>query len=152
MAHIHEQIDWTVAVFIVHGDKVLLRMHEKYHLWLGVGGHIELDEDPLQAAHRECMEEVGLDIKVHGEDQLTFYEEDRLQELPRPASMNIHKVNETHQHIDVIYYATCEHTNIVPENPTDTWQWLTKEELEQQDDILESVKIRALEALQTFSS
>ncbi len=151
MAHIHEKIDWTVAVFIVHQGKVLLRMHEKYQKLLGVGGHIELDEDPLRAAHRECMEEVGLEIKVVGEDNLRFFEEDHLQELPRPAAMNIHKVSETHQHIDVVYYATCEHTNIVPERPTDTWEWLTKEELVGRTDILENIRIYATEAIETFS-
>ena len=64
MPHIHEKIDFTVEVFIVHKDKVLLRMHDKYHLWLSVGGHIELDEDPVQGIIREVKEEVGLDIKI----------------------------------------------------------------------------------------
>lgn len=32
MAHIHEKIDFTVGVFIVHDGKVLLRFHDKYHL------------------------------------------------------------------------------------------------------------------------
>ncbi len=40
MAHIHELIDWTATVFIVHEDKVLLRWHEKYHILIGVGGHV----------------------------------------------------------------------------------------------------------------
>ncbi len=46
MSHIHEKIDFTVDVFVVHENKVLLRMHDKYHLWLAPGGHIELHEDP----------------------------------------------------------------------------------------------------------
>jgi len=46
MAHIHEKIDFTASVFVVHKNKVLLRMHDKYKMWLSVGGHIELDEDP----------------------------------------------------------------------------------------------------------
>lgn len=151
MPHIHEKIDWTVAVFIVHQGKVLLRMHEKYQKLLAVGGHIELDEDPLRAAHRECMEEVGLEIHVDGEENLRFFEDGHLQELPRPAAMNIHKVNEMHQHIDVVYYATCDNTNIVPERPTDTWEWLTKEELEGRVDILEDIRMYATGALETFA-
>lgn len=150
MAHIHEKIDWTVGVFIVHKGKVLLRFHEKYHKLLAVGGHIELYEDPLQAARRECMEEVGLTIHVDGEDDLPYYEEDQLQILPRPAGMNIHYVNPTHQHIDVIYYATSESDIIVPENETDTWEWLTKEELLARNDILENIKMYALGALETL--
>lgn len=150
MAHIHEKIDWVVSVFIVHKGKVLLRMHEKYQKLLAVGGHIELDENPLQAAHRECLEEVGLTVNVHGEDKLRFFEEDHLQELPRPAAMNIHKINDTHQHIDVVYYATCENADVVPENPADTWEWLTKEELAKRTDILEDIRMYAIEALETF--
>jgi len=53
MSHIHEKIDFTVEVFIVYKNKVLLRMHDKHHRWLSVGGHIELDEDPIQAAMRD---------------------------------------------------------------------------------------------------
>ena len=50
MPHIHEKIDFDSDVFIVHDNKVLLRKHDKYKMWLAVGGHIELDEDPNQAA------------------------------------------------------------------------------------------------------
>jgi len=147
MAHIHEKIDWTVGVFIVHKNRVLLRFHEKYHTLLAVGGHVELDEDPMTAAKRECLEEVGLTIHIDGEDNLPYYEEDRLQILPRPAGMNIHFVNDTHQHIDVIYYATSDNMEVTPENETDTWEWFTKEELEARDDILRNIKNYALEAL-----
>ncbi|MDP2642022.1 MAG: NUDIX domain-containing protein, partial [bacterium] len=64
MPHIHEKIDFTVEVFIVYKDKVLIRKHDKYDKWLAVGGHIELEEDPNQAAVSEEKEEVGLDIKL----------------------------------------------------------------------------------------
>ena len=64
MPHIHEKIDFTSEVFIVYQDKVLLRIHDKYGRWLSIGGHIELDEDPVQAAIREAKEEVGLDIEI----------------------------------------------------------------------------------------
>jgi hypothetical protein len=53
MSHLHEKIDFTVEVFVVSGDAVLLRKHDKYKIWLGVGGHIELDEEPTQAAVRD---------------------------------------------------------------------------------------------------
>ncbi len=66
MPHIHDTIDFTVEAFVVHNDKVLLRKHDKYKIWLSVGGHIELDEDPNQAAFREVKEEVGLDIELIG--------------------------------------------------------------------------------------
>lgn len=64
MPHIHEKIDMVVDVFIVHNGRVLLRKHDKYHTWLGPGGHIELDEDPNEAALREMQEEAGLGVRL----------------------------------------------------------------------------------------
>ncbi len=63
MPHIHEKIDFCVEVFIVHKNKVLLRVHDKFKFWLSIGGHIELDEDPIEAAYREVKEEVGFTLK-----------------------------------------------------------------------------------------
>ncbi len=57
MAHIHEKIDFTASVYIVFKNKVLLHKHKKLGIWLQPGGHIELDEDPNEAALREAKEE-----------------------------------------------------------------------------------------------
>lgn len=67
MAHIHEKIDFTVAIFIVQNAKVLLILHRKLNKWLPVGGHIELDEDPEVAALREAKEESGFEVELVGE-------------------------------------------------------------------------------------
>ena len=152
MTHLHEKIDWTVDVFIVHENKVLLRMHEKYRTLLAVGGHIELDEDPVQAAKRECMEEVGLPIHIHGETDVPHGQEQKFRYLPDPAGMNIHYVNDTHQHISTVYFATPKHIDIVPEHPDDTWEWLTKSELIKRTDIRENIKRYALGALETLGT
>ncbi|MFT5037358.1 MAG: 8-oxo-dGTP pyrophosphatase MutT (NUDIX family) [Candidatus Azotimanducaceae bacterium] len=152
MAHIHEKIDWCVDVFIVHEDKVLLRMHEKYHTLLSVGGHVELDEDPMTAAKRECLEEVGLPIHIFGEADTPVSSEGYLRHLVTPAGMNIHDISETHQHISIVYFATTEHTNIVPEHPDDTWEWLTRNELTGRDDIRDNIKHYALGALNALST
>ena len=61
MAHIHEKIDFTVAIFVVQDGRVLLVHHRKLNKWLPLGGHIELDEDPEEAALREAQEESGFD-------------------------------------------------------------------------------------------
>lgn len=112
MPHIHEKIDWAVDVFIVNNDRVLLRMHDKYNLWLSVGGHIELDEDPTQAALREVKEEVGLDVTLIG-DVPEISEGGSYRELLAPAFMNIHAINDTHSHIGLIYFARSDSRDVV---------------------------------------
>ncbi|MFA6585890.1 MAG: NUDIX domain-containing protein [Candidatus Paceibacterota bacterium] len=131
MPHIHEKIDYCVEVFIVHKDKVLLRFHEKHNLWLSVGGHIELDENPLQAAVREVKEEVGLDIKIVGSKPAIENEFD-YEHLIAPRYLATHHVNDTHQHVVLIYFATSQ-SNIISgsknEHERAETRWVTKEEL-----------------------
>lgn len=149
MAHIHEKIDWTVSVFIVHGNRVLLRKHEKYGIWLGVGGHIELDEDQIEAAKRECLEEVGLTVTLHNEAEYGTIENGRTN-VPPPAFMNRHFVSDTHEHIDFIYFAHALSDAVVPENDDDVWLWLTKDELTEHPEISPEIKTYAEAALDWY--
>jgi 8-oxo-dGTP pyrophosphatase MutT (NUDIX family) len=103
MAHIHEKIDFTVAIFIVHEARVLLIHHRKLDKWLPLGGHIELDEDPEQAALREAKEESGLDVELLGERAPTT--EPGTRALIAPRFLDIHRIHETHEHIGLIYWA-----------------------------------------------
>lgn len=55
-------------VFITRGDQVLLlRGSARKRIWAnkynGIGGHIERDEDIYSAAHREVIEETGLEVE-----------------------------------------------------------------------------------------
>lgn len=152
MAHIHEKIDWTASVYIVCKNKVLIRFHEKYHMWIHVGGHIELDEDPITAAIRECKEEVGLDITIFDSNPHPEKMEPNERYLPNPAHMNIHYVGGTmHQHIDLIYYATSDTDEVIPENPTDKWVWLTKEEVRSHPEMTDKIKAYAIGALDAYA-
>jgi len=103
MAHIHEKIDFTVAVFIVRNGKVLLVHHRKLNKWLPIGGHIELDEDPEQAALREAHEESGFDVELIGDRPPTT--EPGTRALIAPRFLDIHRITDTHEHIGMIYWA-----------------------------------------------
>ncbi len=103
MAHIHEKIDFTVAIFVVHDEKILLIHHRKLGKWLPLGGHIELDEDPEQAALREAKEESGLDVELLGERPPTTSPGTRA--LIAPRFLDIHRISDTHEHIGMIYWA-----------------------------------------------
>lgn len=151
MAHIHEKIDFTADVFVVYKDKVLVRKHEKYNLWLAVGGHIELDEDPNQAAVREVKEEVGLDVELVGELPKFKNERSFYKELLPPRYMNIHDINPTHQHISLVYFAKSNSDKVIEneEEKSKGLKWFTKEELQKnKEGIPESIRFYALKALE----
>jgi 8-oxo-dGTP pyrophosphatase MutT (NUDIX family) len=130
MPHLHEKIDFTVAIFVVHDAKVLLIHHRKLDKWLPLGGHIELDEEPEQAALREAKEESGLDVELLGERPPTT--EPGTRALIAPRFLDIHRINPTHEHIGMIYFArplggdvtlaTEEHHDI---------RWVSGEELDE---------------------
>ena len=103
MPHIHEKIDFTVAIFVVHEQKVLLVHHRKLDKWLPLGGHIELDEDPEQAAQREAREESGFEVELLGERPPTTSPGTRA--LIAPRFLDIHRISDTHEHIGMIYWA-----------------------------------------------
>ncbi len=158
MPHIHEKIDFTVDVFIVHKNKVLIRKHEKYHKWLAVGGHIELDETPDQAALREVKEEVGLEVVLIPSRKMPTSNnpENEYTELVPPWYSNIHRINDTHKHISLIYFATSDSDAVMPEDASDIsneWKWFTNEELDKNDyGISESILFYAKNALKELSS
>ncbi len=132
MPHIHDKIDFTVEVFIVCGNKVLLRKHDKYGIWLSVGGHIELDEDPNEAALREVKEEVGLTVELVGGAPPYEKAPKRYKELIPPKFLNRHYINDNHEHVTLTYFAISETAAI---NPSETekshgWKWFTMEELD----------------------
>jgi 8-oxo-dGTP pyrophosphatase MutT (NUDIX family) len=103
MAHIHEKIDFTVAIFVVNAGRVLLIHHRKLNKWLPLGGHVELDEDPEQAALREAREESGLEVELIGERPPTT--EPGTRALIAPRFLDIHRISDTHEHIGMIYFA-----------------------------------------------
>ncbi|MDB6028058.1 MAG: mutT/nudix family protein [Verrucomicrobiales bacterium] len=103
MAHIHEKIDFTVAIFVVHEGKILLIHHRKLNKWLPLGGHIELDEDPEMAALREAREECGFEVDLIGERPPTT--EPGTRALIGPRFLDIHRISDTHEHIGMIYWA-----------------------------------------------
>jgi 8-oxo-dGTP pyrophosphatase MutT (NUDIX family) len=130
MPHIHGQVDFVADVFIVHNNKVLLRKHDKYKAWLSVGGHIELNEDPNQAAVREVKEEVNLDVTLISSIH-EFSRPEEGKELIPPRFMNRHRINDTHEHVALVYFATTESTDIIQgaREISEEIRWFSKEEL-----------------------
>lgn len=148
MPHIHERIDFTVAIFVVADNRVLLVHHRKLDKWLPLGGHIELDEDPEQAALREAKEESGLDVELIGERPPTTGPGTRA--LISPRFLDIHRIDETHEHIGLIYWARnrAGRTTLAEAEHHDI-RWCSKRDLEElHPPISDAVKWYALKALE----
>ncbi len=125
MPHIHEHYDFTTSGFILHPDepKILLLKHKIIGKWLQPGGHIELDENPIQALNHEIEEETGL-----RPDQYTILEP---ADSPKPAGASASNsvlplpfyLNEhfwdgkgPHKHIDICYLVKSK-TDVITDNP-----------------------------------
>ncbi len=127
-------------------------MHDKHKIWLSVGGHIELDEDPVQAGIREVKEEVGLDIKIIESEKMP--EDENYKSLINPKYLGSHFVNDTHKHIVFVYFATAD-SDIITDSILDhekgaETKWVTKEELDLID-LVPNVRFYAEKALEELS-
>jgi 8-oxo-dGTP pyrophosphatase MutT (NUDIX family) len=96
---------FTATAFVVRGDATLLHWHRRLQQWMPPGGHIEPDEEPVEAALREVREETGLACEVVSTSrylpfsypgQLAAPYTVLLEDIPGPG--------EPHQHIDLIYF------------------------------------------------
>ena len=152
MAHIHERIDFTASVYVVFKNKVLLHKHKKYNIWLPPGGHIELDEDPVQAAKREVLEETGLRVKLVGESERQWA--DQSVELLPPRFVNRHftEAGKSHEHVDFIYLATTDDDAVTPEDEGGEMRWLSQEDIEGMPDSKDNIRYYALAALRELAT
>ncbi len=105
----------TATGFIVHREKTLLHYHPKVREWLPPGGHIEKNEDPLEAIVREINEETGLssDYKKYNDFVYPVPTNEilsisNLEQVYAPYSIMLENVYDRevgeHQHIDHIYF------------------------------------------------
>jgi 8-oxo-dGTP pyrophosphatase MutT (NUDIX family) len=96
---------FTVTGFVVENDGVLLHWHRKLGLWLPPGGHIDADEDPVQAVLREVREETGITGEIVPAAAPFVFR--NVAQLPPPISIIVADVRDDarglHQHIDLSY-------------------------------------------------
>jgi ADP-ribose pyrophosphatase YjhB (NUDIX family) len=143
---------FTVSVYIVHKDKVLLHLHKKYGVILPVGGHLEENELPEEACIREAKEEAGLNIKLYSPNYNVELKDfnDKINEkiLISPMHMMLCEVDALHYHIDQVYFAYADSSELSPgKGETQSVFWITRKEVNEREDITSNVRLMALEAL-----
>lgn len=92
MAHNSYYLDLCVDTYVVCGERVLIRMHEKYHNWGSVGGHIDAGQDANEAAVREAWEEAGLNVRLVGPRGWEKTDTDSNLDLVPPLFVNRQKL------------------------------------------------------------
>ena len=120
---------FTATGFLVQDDATLLHWHGKLQCWLPPGGHMEPNEDPVQAVLREVAEETGVDAEIvptGGVGSALEYP----REVTPPLTIMVEDIDDPvqgfHQHIDFIYVCRPKaRVEAVPEG----WRWVTRDEL-----------------------
>lgn len=118
---------FTATGFVVYRGSVALHWHPKVKAWLPPGGHIEPNEDPVQAVKREILEETGLEVEV-----LNTGAELRLpypEEVIAPYTIMVEDIHDPvqgfHKHIDMIYFCRPTGETRLPEG----WLWVSRHTL-----------------------
>lgn len=155
MSHIHTQYgqhDITASGFIVKlaggQPRLMLHFHSKVKKYMQFGGHVELNEDPIEALKREIKEETGYDA-----DQLEMLlPKERIKHLTKakllPSPLAIVSVpfagNPDHFHDDIAYALVTEHepSNKVDEHESTEIIYLSRQELLDlsEDKILDNIR------------
>lgn len=110
--------------------KVLLHKHKKLGIWIAIGGHVEGDENPYQAAIREAKEETNLDVKIINSEKLITTK--AVNQLPTPEvileeTILAYQDQSQHFHIDHIYFAICRNPKKI--KMEEEYKWFSKEDL-----------------------
>ena len=142
--------DLAATTIIVHKGRALLHKHKKFGIWLPVGGHVDNNELPHEAALREIKEETGLSVRLYNPDPQTEFNDAR--QLVRPVHILLEDIEEGHQHIDFIFYATSDTLELNPQDgESSDLRWFTTEEL-QKENIPDNVRFHSLEALKLLGN
>jgi len=145
---------FTVSVFIVHKDKVLLHLHKKAKKILPLGGHIEVNEFPEEACIREAHEESGLEISLYNPVNKELKKSCKLvgeKLLINPMYTILGEITPEHCHIDFVYYAAAKSYETRPaDGESNLLKWYTKEELKNAYNIQENILTMANEVLEVL--
>jgi len=103
---------------------------------------------------REVREEVDLDVDLYHKGSILIQEDGYKKSIP-PQFMNRHKINETHEHVTLVYFAKARSGKLVlsKTEKNEDYKWFMKEDLDNPEyEISDHIKIYARTALEKLSS
>ncbi len=124
----------TTYVVDLKQKKLLLHMHKKFSQLYPLGGHIEADELPHEAALREVFEESGLALSLCDEKGNALDISDSFV-LPAPMFLLHENKNKPIQNLDFVYAAIFPedkdpHEDLKPlSGESKSFFWVNKEEI-----------------------
>jgi len=116
---------FTVSGFLSHRGRTALHWH-RLGLWLPAGGHVETNEDPIEAVLREVEEETGIAVEVVATTRP--YPHELPRQLPPPVTIGVYDIDDLghpHQHIDLVYFTRPAAGSVpgLPDNG-EGWRWV----------------------------
>jgi ADP-ribose pyrophosphatase YjhB (NUDIX family) len=113
-----ERRAFSVSIFARNAGAVLLIHHKRLGTWLPVGGEVDAQETPLEAARRELREETGLSGRFEAQpaavsgapDGLLAYEE--------------HLAGSKGRHLNFCFLAEVETRELRPNHEFSEWRWV----------------------------
>ena len=137
--------EFISTVYIVRDGKVLLNINKKLGKFIPLGGHIEENELPCEAAIREAKEESGFDIELINPKALN------IRNIPSNFDIGLDIVKPDHHHINLSYIGKIISGNQLEKADDDTeLRWFSAEEVSNLD-TFENVKQAAIKAIEIIN-
>jgi 8-oxo-dGTP pyrophosphatase MutT (NUDIX family) len=135
--------EFVSTVYVVKDNKVLMTWNKKVNSFVPIGGHIDKNEIPNDAAIREAKEESGLDIEL-----ISPFDKSKTGNLVQPVHIHLDHIKEYHEHINLLYFGIVKggKCNEIDDEGKEL-RWFSKAEIEKEN-ILPNVKEWAIKALE----
>jgi ADP-ribose pyrophosphatase YjhB (NUDIX family) len=117
-----KEVPQVSAVGVIKGDKILFGRRRDNGKYTNPGGHLEIGENPLEAAKRELKEETGIDMP---EEKFNYIRTERIK-TPAGKDYIIHAFT-----IRGVLHGTS--TKQDPDAEVAKWEWIPQDEISKKD-------------------
>lgn len=145
----------VVSAYIVDDKKICLIDHSDLKNWLPPGGHIKVNEAPIDAVKREVYEETGCRVEISSIER--FYAENHtIFQVPPPRFVQHELIKEDgkkpHIHVNLVYFCKV----ISKGNDIQTYEgsvkWFEMNELDTIDRLYPHTKMNAFAAIREIGN